>query len=280
MNRAMFSGVAGLKAHQTKMDVIGNNIANVNTYGYKAQHAIFSDVFYQTLQGATTNTAASTVGYGSKLAAIRSDMGSSSLQSTGNGLDVAITGEGFFQVKNGSSTYYTKAGIFGFDPSTGNIVDVHGNTVQGFKDATTTTLDNLNLLNNAPSSVTGATTAEKLSTLKGISIGSDGAVNVTAPDGTDYVAGYVALANFANPAGLQAEGSGYYAASTNSGAAESAKPGSGGTGTLQSSSLEMSNVDLASEFADMITTQRGFQANSRIISVSDSMLEELINLKR
>lgn len=282
MNRAMFSGVAGLKAHQTKMDVIGNNIANVNTYGYKAQHAIFSDVFYQTLKGATASTAPSTVGYGSKLASIRTDMGSSSQQSTGDGRDVAINGEGFFQVKNGGTTYYTKAGIFGFDSSTGNIVDVNGNTVQGFKDAaavTAGTLSDLNLLNNAPASLTG-TAEEKVSKLTGISFGPDGAVNVTAPDGTNYVAGYIALANFANPSGLQAAGSGYYAVSTNSGKAQSAKPGTNGTGTLQSSSLEMSNVDLASEFADMITTQRGFQANSRIISVSDTMLEELINLKR
>ena len=106
MNRAMFSGVAGLKAHQTKMDVIGNNIANVNTYGYKAQHAVFSDVFYQTLHGASAGTYAtgtpttatggtnpSAVGYGSKLVAVRSDMSSSSLQSTGNSMDVAITGD-------------------------------------------------------------------------------------------------------------------------------------------------------------------------------------------
>lgn len=280
MNRAMFSGVAGLKAHQTRMDVIGNNIANVNTYGYKAQHAVFSDVFYQTLKGATNRTAAATVGYGSKLAAIRSDMGSSSLQSTGNGLDVAITGEGFFQVKGSGGTYYTKAGEFGFDPSTGNIVDVNGNTVQGFKTSTDTTATDLNLLSNAPTSVTGASPEEKLSTLKGISIGSDGSVNVTAPDGATYVAGYVALANFANPSGLQAAGSSYYEATADSGKATSCKPGNSGTGELQSSSLEMSNVDLASEFADMITTERGFQANSRIISVSDTMLEELINLKR
>lgn len=282
MNRAMFSGVAGLKAHQTKMDVIGNNIANVNTYGYKAQHAIFSDVFYQTLQGATASTAPSTVGYGSKLSSIRTDMGSSSLQSTGNGMDVAISGEGFFQVKNGSTTYYTKAGIFGFDTTTGNIVDVNGSIVQGFKDsaaATAGTLSDLNLLKD-PKPTATADIQKALSQLKGISIGSDGAVNVTDPDGTNRVAGYVALANFANPNGLQAEGSGYYGVSANSGPAQSNKPGTGGTGALQSSSLEMSNVDLASEFADMITTQRGFQANSRIISVSDSMLEELINLKR
>ena len=145
MNRAMFSGVAGLKAHQIKMDVIGNNIANVNTYGFKAQHAVFSDVFYQTLRGASAGTTStdstvntvggtnpSSVGYGSKLVAVRSDMSSSSLQSTGNSLDVAITGEGFLTVRQGSkgSTYYTKAGELGVDTA-GNLVDVNGSLVCG-----------------------------------------------------------------------------------------------------------------------------------------------------
>lgn len=119
MNRGLFSGVAGMKAHQTKMDVIGNNIANVNTYGYKSQRAVFSDIFYQTLRSATAGTAStggtnpSTVGYGSTLAAVQSQMTQSSMQSTGYGLDVAITGEGFLQVMDGDGNiFYTKAGIF------------------------------------------------------------------------------------------------------------------------------------------------------------------------
>ena len=325
MNRAMFSGVAGLKAHQTKMDVIGNNIANVNTYGYKAQHAVFSDVFYQTLHGASsgsagtastgTTTAAtgvvggtnpSAVGYGSKLVAVRSDMGSSSLQSTGNSMDVAITGEGFFTVKQGSegNTYYTKAGEFGFDTN-GNLVDVNGDLVCGLQfdaantatvDATTkavtwkipdtfkTSATGINLLSGLKAAVAADggsvdTTNATMADLTGISIGSNGVISATYKD-KSYQIGKIILGNFDNPSGLQSAGNGYFEVSNNSGAAKYAEPGTNGTGSLQSSTLEMSNVDLASEFADMITTQRGFQANSRIISVSDSMLEELINLKR
>ena len=326
MNRAMFSGVAGLKAHQTKMDVIGNNIANVNTYGFKAQHAVFSDVFYQTLRGASAGTTStdstvntvggtnpSSVGYGSKLVAVRSDMSSSSLQSTGNSLDVAITGEGFITVKQGSggSTYYTKAGELGVDTA-GNVVDVNGDLVCGLnytKGTDTTTCESvdakgnvtwrtapggytvspLNLLaglNDAFAAYSAANSntetlpsTASMSDLTGISIGADGNVSVTYKD-KSYQVGKIMLANFQNPAGLQAAGSGYFVSSANSGTAKYTVPGTDGTGSLQSSTLEMSNVDLASEFADMITTQRGFQANSRIISVSDSMLEELINLKR
>ena len=322
MNRAMFSGVAGLKAHQTKMDVIGNNIANVNTYGFKAQHAVFSDVFYQTLRGASAGTTStdstvntvggtnpSSVGYGSKLVAVRSDMSSSSLQSTGNSLDVAITGEGFLTVRQGSggTTYYTKAGELGVDTA-GNVVDVNGDLVCGLnytdgsettaKDGTVTwraagdtgyTASPINLLTGLKAAFAAYSAANddtetlpstaSMSDLTGISIGADGTVSATYKD-KSYQVGKIMLANFQNPAGLQAAGSGYFVSSANSGTAKYSVPGTDGTGSLQSSTLEMSNVDLASEFADMITTQRGFQANSRIISVSDSMLEELINLKR
>ena len=334
MNRAMFSGVAGLKAHQTKMDVIGNNIANVNTYGYKAQHAVFSDVFYQTLRGASAGTGStaadgttatvakggtnpSTVGYGSKLVAVRSDMSSSSLQSTGNSMDVAITGEGFFTVRQGAAgnTYYTKAGELGFD-TTGNLVDVNGDLVCGLTfqngdvtdgnkaetvdadgNVTWTALDEkgnylslpINLLQGLKDAVktypvaNGATAPDAstatMADLTGVSIGSDGTISATYKD-KSYQIGKILIANFENPTGLKAAGSGYFESSANSGAAKYDIPGTNGTGSLQSSTLEMSNVDLASEFADMITTERGFQANSRIISVSDTMLEELINLKR
>ena len=137
MNRALYSGVAGLKAHQTRMDVIGNNISNVNTYGYKAQRAIFSDVFYQTVSSATAGTASSggtnpsSVGYGAQLAAIQTQMSQSSLQSTGYGMDVAITGEGFFQVMDpDGNIFYTKAGILNYD-SNGYLTDVNGNFVLG-----------------------------------------------------------------------------------------------------------------------------------------------------
>ncbi|NLT64238.1 MAG: flagellar hook-basal body complex protein, partial [Clostridiales bacterium] len=119
-----------------------------------------------------------------------------------------------------------------------------------------------------------------LDQLTSIAIGPDGTISVSHPDKGTVAAGKISLANFSNPAGLQLEGTNYYSASANSGKPILCDPGSKGTGALVSSSLEMSNVDLSAEFADMITTQRGFQANSRIITVSDAMLEELINLKR
>lgn len=137
MNRAMFSGVAGLKTHQTKMDVIGNNIANVNTYGYKSQRAVFSDIFYQTIKNASAGTAnrggqnPSSVGYGSTLAAVQTQMTQSSMQSTGFGLDVAITGEGFFQVMDpDGNIFYTKAGLLDYDAN-GYLTDINGNFVLG-----------------------------------------------------------------------------------------------------------------------------------------------------
>lgn len=137
MNRAMLSGVSGLKAHQSKMDVIGNNIANVNTYGYKSQRAVFSDIYYQTLRNASGGNASrgginpSSVGYGSMLAGIQSQMTQSSMQNTGFGLDVAITGEGFLQVMDSSGNiFYTKAGMLDYD-SNGYLTDINGNFVLG-----------------------------------------------------------------------------------------------------------------------------------------------------
>ena len=139
MNRAMFSGVAGMKSHQTKMDVIGNNIANVNTYGYKSQRAVFSDIYYQTLRGASGGTAGrggtnpSMVGYGSSLLGVQSQMTQSSMQNTGFGMDVAIAGEGYLQVQDpDGNIFYTKAGMLSYD-SNGYLVDINGNFVLGSK---------------------------------------------------------------------------------------------------------------------------------------------------
>jgi flagellar hook-basal body protein len=133
----MFSGVAGMKTHQTKLDVIGNNIANVNTYGYKSQRAVFSDIFYQTLTSASQGTASrggtnpSTIGYGSTLGAVQTQMSQSSMQNTGFGLDVAITGEGFLQVMDpDGNIFYTKAGLLDYDAN-GYLVDMNGNFVLG-----------------------------------------------------------------------------------------------------------------------------------------------------
>ena len=553
MNRAMFSGVAGMKAHQTKMDVIGNNIANVNTYGYKSQRALFSDIYYQTLRSGSTGTAnrggisPSSVGYGSTLSGTQVQMSQSSMQNTGFGLDVAITGEGFLQVMDpDGNIFYTKAGMLDYD-SNGYLTDINGNFVLGAATADgdpssqkirltnvgavpaqrpsvtqaingvdytitasnsdkagnvsitmtssealpagqdvlasisntgaitltfnafskftdwnqlndainkaiteanngvqhkggtfTISSSNPDLLINGGAGLTGAQLVganfgtdlgtvtgmddgvfgaagmivEKVSTdfsgsgdtkfsaifdqasstwtikatvngkeyvgqlgkdtlsssillkngdeyiqvsnpgydkfnsafaasgevgasnppqdkanwtngnkapdgstvtatftpstpskdlgfgsypfvLQGgtaggavtldelsVAIGTDGSVVVSNSAIGDVTVGRISLANFANPAALAAAGNNYFTVSANSGEPQLADPGQDGTGALKSSALEMSNVDLSSEFADMITTQRGFQANSRIITVSDTMLEELINLKR
>ncbi|MEA4892907.1 MAG: flagellar hook-basal body complex protein [Peptococcaceae bacterium] len=205
MNRAMFSGVAGLKTHQTKMDVIGNNIANVNTYGFKSQRAVFSDIFYQTLKSASGGTTSrggtnpSSVGYGSTLAAIQTQMSQSSMQNTGFGLDVAITGEGFFQVMDADGNiFYTKAGLLDYD-SNGYLTDINGNFVLGAGSADGTPgtqkirLDNVGSVEAAKPSVTEtingvnytitASNATKYGNV-GISIGS----STELPDGLPAVA--------------------------------------------------------------------------------------------
>ena len=165
MNRALFSGVAGLKTHQTKMDVIGNNIANVNTYGYKSQRAVFSDLYYQALRSASAGTASqggknpTAVGYGSQLAGIQTQMSQSSMQTTGYGMDVAIAGEGFLQVMDGSGNiFYTKAGMLDYDAN-GYLTDINGNfvlgtTANGTADTQKICLSNIGTVNPKKASVT------------------------------------------------------------------------------------------------------------------------------
>lgn len=566
MLRSLYSAVSGMRAHQNKLDVIGNNIANVNTFGFKSGRGRFQDVFYQTLQSATggdNDTGgknASQVGYGVQLGGIDLNMGRSALQSTDRGLDLAITGEGFFQVQDAfGNTFYTRAGVLYVDPSTNNLVDSNGYTVLGVsgnpmgKDASsekihlsvpslsaakaeaketineieytitsenavnsgnvtfhfllddtlpdgsdvkvnaseltsnsitvrvngtarfkslddfsekintaiteanggqthpagnftissqpemgdfqngeltgeemvkanfginpgTMTMDNREIfggmkfktmstspmctasgdidysavyhaadaasgalaywqisakitdadggertftgkitsdsdspksvlltedpatlpagekagqsielshkgftaITNAYKLVPGNTDpvdndefttehgtatasyqaknlglADKTFTLKNgteggaqalsdcpIAILSDGIVQITHPQLGILQIGRVDLVTFDNPYGLEQTGNSYFTASSNSGEAKACQPGSGGSGTLRASALEMSNVDISTEFSDMIVTQRGFQANSRIITVSDQVLEELVNLKR
>lgn len=556
MLRSLFSAVSGMQAHQTKLDVIGNNIANVNTYGFKSSRARFQDVYYQTLQSATSGdnnrggTNASQVGYGAQLAGIDLNMGRSALQSTGRPMDVAITGEGFFQVMDSDgNVFYTRAGNLQLDYKSGNLVDANGYTVLGVtgdplgkaagsdkihlsvpskNNAQSSSIQEINgikytitsqnatgdanvsitfklddtlpdgadvvvksdefntssitvrvsnrasfdslsqfneQMNNAITrtnngkphpagnftitavparngAFTGeellgenfgikpgvqtfdpvykdtgifggikpsATSTEPMFTASGdvsyeavfvpakgsnpaawqitatVSDGTttrkfQGSINEnstsansiwlkevgTPPDGeagqyievthpgytaiNDYFdkhtdaddkevknaatiteaansrdlglgskafsltsgseggtvsladAGVTILANgiieanhpnlgkiqigridlvtFDNPYGLEGVGNSYFKQTGNSGEAKACKAGEDGTGALKTSSLEMSNVDISTEFADMIVTQRGFQANSRIITVSDSILEELVNLKR
>lgn len=446
MMRSMFSGVSGLKAHQAKMDVIGNNVANVNTLGFKAGRVTFQEIFNQTLRGAGAPDAATArggtnpmqIGLGIAVGSIDNQMTGGSPQRTDNPTDVSISGDGFFIVKGSAADTFkfTRAGNFGLD-KLGNLVSGDGMNVYGWTKyepqgdgtvkfdteaeitpinlyadiangnkkiiaakATTnialsgnlnsaqkvaatppasdekfsmpfTVYDALgnarelsmtftketpgatgtkwnysidfkvNLDNDATNNITftpitgsidfdtkgrlttpnadkikisidlpdalgasdltnvnlnlkgltqfAADSSVKPSNIDGYStgnlvtfnVGSDGMITGVYSNGQQQPLGLIALAGFDNPAGLQKVGGNLFMPTTNSGDFNKGVPaGSQGVGTLSPGTLEMSNVDLSREFTDMIVTQRGFQANSRIITTSDEMLQELVNLKR
>ncbi|MCE5236253.1 MAG: flagellar hook-basal body complex protein [Clostridiaceae bacterium] len=268
MMRSLYSGVTGLRNHQTRMDVIGNNISNVNTVGYKSSRVVFQDIFSQTISPATGASTASggtnpkQVGLGSTLASIDVLNTESATQYTGNTLDLAISGDGYFVVNSNGAEAYTRAGNFYTDENN-YLVTASGAFVQGFTTGTSGAIGNIAI---DP-------------TYTGVTIGETGQIYANDTSGTKVLVGQIALATFANTNALEKVGSNTYRSSENSGAATYTAPGTG-SGKLSSGVLEMSNVDLAAEFTDMIVTQRGFQANSRIITTTDSMLEELVNLKR
>lgn len=306
MMRSLFSAVSGLKNHQTAMDVIGNNIANVNTIGYKSNSTIFSDLYSQTISeatGSTDNTGGSNaqqIGLGMSISGIRTNSTEGSNQSTGNTLDFKISGEGYFMIKgSGGNTYYTRNGAFDLD-NEGNLVTQTGNCVAGvmveetaigtttLSDYDTTDTDdvltNVVIDNNLYSSYSIDSNGVITAVVKAMSytdtLGTTHTLPATVNVGDAVEVGRVTLATFINAAGLDKMGDSLYAASSNSGDAVIDYVNEDAAGLLKSGSLEMSNVDLAAELTNMIIMQRGFQANSRVITTSDSMLEELVNLKR
>lgn len=414
MMRSMFSGVTGLRNHQIKMDVIGNNIANVNTVGFKKSRVTFQDTLSQTMRGAAApqgnrgGTNPMQVGLGMTIASIDTIHSPSSAESTGNMTDMAIEGDGYFILQGeGLDQYYTRAGNFGFDTN-GNLVNTaNGLKVLGWQTddfklpsdrspqdigpiqirkgmmvqpsdttevyfsknlnaetesggtysipfkvydsigcahnltitftktadnewdyeithedgtitvqnntgtiafATDGTYDSANPTVNNPVTFTPGTGAADVEftvdfsgitqyaketnidmtyqdgytagTLTGITVDTSGVITGIFDNGRSWPLAQVAIANFDNPAGLIKAGQNMYRSSNNSGEPQIGESGTGGRGTIAPGYLEMSNVDLSEEFTQMIITQRGFQANSRIITASDEMLQELINIKR
>lgn len=318
MLRAMDSAVAGLRAHQNKLDVIGNNIANVNTFGFKSQNYSFKEAMYQTSTastGGTTEAAgnnAAQYGYGTMTGSISMDMADGTPSYTG-GFNATINGPGFFVVSSSKNAvtnddtlksadcYFSRVGQFSID-SQGYIVDSDNNFVLGFAEDTATAgsyeTDELVALRLPKSDGTASSdtdTAADLAVASSVEINNMGIVTakitVKVTTGTPPVdkeevktvtLGKIAVASFPNPEGLTKAGSYYYTTNTsdNAGNCVAAEPGSGSTSSLMTGYLEASNVDLAKEFSDLITTQRGFQANSKIITVSDEILNELVNMKR
>lgn len=430
MMRSMYAGVSGLRNHQVRMDVIGNNIANVNTVGYKKGRVTFQDMLSQNIRGASSpqggrgGSNPQQIGLGMSINSIDTIWTPGSSETTGKVTDMMVEGDGLFVVSDGDNRYYTRAGNFDFD-SLGNFLTPAGLKVQGWMadksgvidnstgigsiqipkgaaiqpkatltaqvvgnldangvipsgtdpgttvkvpidiydslgrnwtmnlqfdksasntwdvsldpasipswtdaptitggplvfnpdgtldtasstlpiqiegtppdadgfavaDSTAITVDLATLTQYASQLQDGSGSEVKLNSqdgyasgvLNGFSIDASGVITGRFSNGFSQQLAQVALTNFNNPAGLTKSGENLYSESNNSGRPQTGTAGTGGRGAISPGRLEMSNVDLSQEFTDMIVTQRGFQANSRIITVSDEMLQELVNLKR
>ena len=262
MIRSLYTAATGMMAQQTQIDVVSNNISNVNTIGYKKQRAEFADLFYQTMEYAGTSTSQTTksptgisVGLGARTTAITKIFTQGNFKETHNNLDLAIQGDGFFQIELPDGRIaYTRDGAFKLDAN-GNIV-----TSDGYK-----LIPNITL---PPDTVQ-------------ISIGTDGTVSILQAGQTQMQQiGQIQLAKFINPAGLHSLGSNLYINTSASGDPIVDVPGQNGLGEIRQGFVEMSNVQLVEEMTDLITGQRAYDAASKAITTSDEMLQTVNNLKR
>lgn len=295
MIRSMYSGVSGMRNNQTKMDVIGNNIANVSTTAFKSGRVRFQDMFSQTISSAQGPTATGRggvnpqqIGQGVTIAAIDTLFESGSLQPTGRDLDLAIEGEGFFIVSEdraGLVQRYTRDGAF-FKDTEGNLTTSSGLRVLGYgitgggrytQDVSDIVVGTSLVNMVIPELIDVGGNEHKL---EAFSIDSAGLISAVYDNGELYYLGRLAIAKFNNTGALQKLGGNAYTSTTNSGPAQTGGAAEEGFGIIRQGNLEMSNVDLANEFTEMIVTSRAYQANARIITTSDEMLQELVNLKR
>ena len=327
MIRGMYAGISGMKSQQTKLDVIGNNLANVGTTGFKSSRVVFKDMLYQNSSnavGASNNLGGSNakqVGLGVSIGSIDRIMGQGMMQPTGRALDVAMDGEGFFMVAKGPvahedddiklsadgtiedaggrEIFYTRDGSLSLD-SEGYLVTSSGERVLGYSMVGGMNADGK--INFIDSEDPNLEAAEGLKTLRipdsvemndgttrkvmSYSIGKDGLITAVVEGGEVAVLGQLATASFKNPEGLEAVGNNMYLNSSNSGA-PLVSSGFGApedevrtNGDIIQGMLEMSNVDIAEQFTDLIVTSRAFQASSKIISTSDEILQDVVNLKR
>jgi flagellar hook protein FlgE len=288
MIRSLNSGVSGIQQFQEKMDVIGNNIANVNTTGFKSARLDFADAFSDTLRtsssatGTSSGTPAIQIGSGVGTSAVRNIYTQGAITTTGYQTDMAISGDGFFVVRDPVTNvnFVTRAGNFRLDANNFLVTD-SGLRVQGFNDNGLTTRGDIAV----DASQVPATTTPG-ATMTAFSIDLEGHVKVKMSDGSEFTRGQILLQRFSDPQSLQKEGLNLYSGIGSAGplggntAPLSQAPGSNGLGRIESGALELSNVDLAGQFTDMITTQRAFQACARVITTSDEMLQELVSLKR
>ncbi|MDO5698906.1 MAG: flagellar hook-basal body complex protein [Dermatophilus congolensis] len=313
MIRSMWSAVSGLRNHQIYLDVTGNNIANVNTHGYKSTRAVFEDSLSQVVRNASAPNGINGVGgmnptqigLGVKLGQILGNFTQGGLQVTNVATDIAIQGDGFFIIDKGGEKFYTRNGAFSLDKN-GDLVTSDGSYVQGFMN-TNRAADPYDpaaiAMASLPVDPAGAPVAMDQDGDTGEITTESGKINISvdqwqsfqiAPDGTiSGVAvgdtsgtlrtiGQIALAKFNNPPGLDRVGGTMFAVTLNSGNPFVSNPANrdANMGLVTSGTLELSNVDLAGEFTNLIMAQRGFQSNSKVVTASDEVLQDLINMKR
>jgi flagellar hook protein FlgE len=273
---SLSSAVSGLDAFQQEMDIIGNNIANINTSGYKDATADLGTSFSNTLQAATaaTSTTGGTnpeqIGTGVATIAIENNWSTGTINQTGNSNDLAINGNGFFVVQDSqtSQQYVTQAGNFSIN-NQGQLITQNGMLVMG-----------TNAGGTAGPIVVSTVNSASTSPMTGYTVSANGDVTVTQADGTISQSGQVLLQSFEDPQQLTSVGDNLYSWTTSAGPlAAAAVPGASGTGLIVSGALELSNVDLSSEMANLITAQRAFEANSKIVTTSDELLQDVVNMK-
>jgi flagellar hook protein FlgE len=281
------SGVSALRTFMKGLEVIGNNIANVNTNGFKSSSAQYSDSFSNILQQSSPSSATSSnsptveVGTGVKLAGINTNYTQGSLESTGNGTDLGISGEGYFHVKSPTdgTEYATRDGSFRWDDQ-GYLVTSQGYRVQGLTGNALGTVGDIQLGTPPNGTQLQSTTIDKSGNI--VEFYSDGSSATTNQVQLQKFTDQTALTKVGNNlyTGLLAAGPVGAAAGTSALQAGGVNaPGTNGLGSIQSGTVELSNVDLTDQFSNLITTQRSFQAGSRLITVSDTILEDIVNLK-
>lgn len=257
MMRSLWISKTGMEAQQTQLDTISNNLANVSTNGYKRAHAVFEDLMYQNLRQAGANSTEQTtlptglqVGLGTRAVATSRTFSQGNLQQSTNNLDVAVLGNGFFEVQMpDGTTGYTRDGSFQVN-ATGQLVTNNGYPVQ----------PGITIPANAQS----------------VTIGADGTVSVALPgQATPQSIGQIQLASFVNPAGLEPKGQNLFGETAASGTPNAGTPGQNGLGSLRQGFVETSNVNVVEELVAMIQTQRAYELNSKAIQTSDQMLQKL-----
>ena len=286
MLKSLNSGVSGVRNFQNQIDVIGNNIANVNTTGFKSARVDFADTFSQAIQSGSADgetASINQIGTGVTAASVRNQFTSGGLTQTGRQTDFAILGDGFFAVRepSGDTLMATRAGNFSID-NQGYLVTNNGYRVQGYIDSTGQVSGDVKVDDDPANRPQGVNQNAEFT---GLRFADNGKIYAQLDDGSEYLRGQILLQTFQNPHALAKVGNNLYTNVAEAGplggdTPTGGEPGSVGLGTLQNATLELSNVDLTNEFASLIASQRSFQANARMITTSDEVLQEVVNLKR